>query len=306
VMYNASDRGATTVSVNPPDVEFLNDPTGEPNRVMVTVRRTAARGNPISTIIAGMFGVTTADITATATAEASPADLMTCVKPFTIPDRWLEDGTTPSADPDTFEMYDNHGVPLPVQDVYVPATDKVNYTGYRPLRDKGMRLMIRAGTGHEISPSFYFSLTLGPGGGPRGSDEYRWNIANCNSTLMQYDDMMIQEPGNQMGPTVQGAQDLWDLDPGATWNTTCQCVVGSAFPAGKSPRVFPIPLYDPEFYSEGVRQGRYADLKVANWIGFFLEEIQSNTLYGRITPVGGLRRGTPPPGAFPVAIRLIQ
>ena len=40
------------VSVNAADVEFLNDPSGEPNRVRVTVRRTAARGNPVSTLIA--------------------------------------------------------------------------------------------------------------------------------------------------------------------------------------------------------------------------------------------------------------
>ena len=40
-----------------------------------------------------------------------------------------------------------------------------------------------------------------------------------------------------------------------------------------SPRVFPIPLYDPNYYETGKLNGRNADLKVANWIGFFLEEI---------------------------------
>ena len=76
-----------TVSVTPADVEFPLDDAGEATRVKVTVRRTAARGNPVSTLIAKYFGMATADIGATATAEVSPANAMTCVKPFTIPDK---------------------------------------------------------------------------------------------------------------------------------------------------------------------------------------------------------------------------
>ena len=54
--------------------------------------------------------------------------------------------------------------------------------------------------------------------------------------------------------------------------------------------------------------GRYADFKVANWIGFFLESIQNNQLYGRIIPIGGIVDQNYPmtPGAFPVAIRLVE
>jgi len=71
-------------TVDDADVVFLNDPAGEPNRVQVTVHRT------VNTLIAKYFGVNTANINAVATAEASPANAMTCVKPFTIPDRWVE------------------------------------------------------------------------------------------------------------------------------------------------------------------------------------------------------------------------
>ena len=41
------------------------------------------------------FGVTDVNIQAEATAEASPANAMTCVKPFTIPDKWIERQTPP-------------------------------------------------------------------------------------------------------------------------------------------------------------------------------------------------------------------
>jgi Flp pilus assembly protein TadG len=77
-------------SVLTSDVTFPNDPSGNPTRVAVWVYRTAARGNAIPTFLAGMFGVPTADVGASATAEASPANAETCVKPFMIPDKWTE------------------------------------------------------------------------------------------------------------------------------------------------------------------------------------------------------------------------
>jgi Flp pilus assembly protein TadG len=291
------------VSVEVADVEFPVDPSGEANRVRVTVHRTGARGNPVSTLVARFFGMETADIVATATAEASPANAQSCVKPFTIPDRWIEKQTPGWDADDTFDAYSNKGQPLANPDIYIPA-DQPGYTGYLADRDRGQRLMIRAGTGNNITPSFYFSLAIG---GVSGGDEYRWNIENCNTTLMRWGQPLVQEPGNMVGPTVQGAQALLSKDPGAYWDTSSNTVRGSAF--SHSPRVFPIPLYDPAFYDAGKRQGRTADLKVANWIGFFLEDIQGNNIYGRITPIAGLRdknAGPAPENAFPMAIRLVQ
>jgi hypothetical protein len=110
-----------------------------------------------------------------------------------------------------------------------------------------------------------------------------------------------------MGPTVSGAQELYNKDTGAYWDNGCNCVKGSKF--GTSPRVFPIPLYDPQYFDDGKRQGRYADLKVANWIGFFLESIQGNNLWGRITPIKGVidkNAGPAPDGIFPMTIRLVK
>ncbi|PYR72416.1 MAG: hypothetical protein DMF86_23770 [Acidobacteria bacterium] len=89
------------VSVNPGDVRFLNNPAGLNNRVQVTVYRSATRGNPLSTLIARYFGMATAGVNAIATAEASPANAETCVKPFTIPDRWRSRLPTSTSDPTT-------------------------------------------------------------------------------------------------------------------------------------------------------------------------------------------------------------
>ena len=291
------------VSVNASDVTFPAHPTsGEFNRVKVDVFRTGARGNPVSTLIAWFFKIKTADIVATATAEASPANAMNCVKPFTIPDKWTEKQTPGWDVNDTYDAYDNKGKPLAKPDIYIPA-GQPGYTGYSMEADRGLQLMIRAGTGNNIAPSFYFSLAIG---GETGGDEYRWNIANCNTTMMHFGELLTTEPGNMVGPTTDGAQDLYDQDPTAYWDTGCNCVKS---PMKKSPRVFPIPLYDPVFYDSGKRNGRTADLKVANWIGFFLEDIQGNNIYGRITPIKGMfdaGAGPAPEGAFPLAIRLVK
>ena len=297
---------AGVVSVNPADVEFPLDPDGQPSRVKVTVRRTAARGNPVSTLIAKYFGTATADIGATATAEVSQANAMTCVKPFTVPDRWSERQSPPWDGDDTYDAFDNKGRPLANPDVYISA-DKPGYTGYNQESMRGQVLTIRAATGTNITVSFYFSLALGK---PvlTGGAEYDWNIANCNKTIYHYGDPLTQEPGAMNGPTISGAELLIGQDPGAYWDTATNKVKNSAF-GGKSPRVFPIPLFDPIVYDSGKRNGRTADLVTANWIGFFLDHIEGNGLVGRIIPIAGIRdasAGPAPAGLTPKTLRLVQ
>jgi Putative Flp pilus-assembly TadE/G-like len=288
------------VNVNPSDVTFPTGPGGADNRVRVSVYRTQARNNAVATLMGRYFGVTSADVTATATAEAARAGAARCVKPFTIPDRWIE-SQTGSWDPtDTFDMYDNHNNMLANPDIYYPPTSH-SYTGYNAMRDKGMQLTIRAGTGSNINPSFYFSLALG---GITGGAEYDWNIANCNTTVMQINELLLQEPGNKMGPTNSGIDLLIARDPNAYWDTARNQVVSNFHP---SPRLTTLPVFDPVYYATGVTQGRYADLKVMNFIGFFIESRSGNNVYGRITPVSGVLTNTPPvPGAFPVVIRLVE
>src|SRR5688572_2022448 len=97
------------VAVAPGDVTFPVAPSGESNRVRVDVYRTAERTNSIPTLIGPLFGVPTVNIIAAATAEAAPANAVTCVKPFTIPDRWIENSDPPWKANSTFDRYDNRG-----------------------------------------------------------------------------------------------------------------------------------------------------------------------------------------------------
>jgi Flp pilus assembly protein TadG len=306
------------VSVGSADVEFPNDPvTGDPNRVKVTVYRSASRGNPVSTLVAQYFGIRTANIMATATAEAAAANAMTCVKPFTIPDKWSEKNpmTKPWDSSDTFARYyqtgNKKGQLMSPADVYVPqytnGAPNAGYTGYNTEANRGAQLVLRASTGTNINPSFYFSLAMT---GDTGGDDYRWNIGNCNHTIYHWGDPLVQEPGDKAGPTIQGIEDLIAQDPGAYWETSpCNCVKNSAFPERKSPRIFPIPLYDPDYRDAGTANGRTASLITANWIGYFVERIQgSSDIYGRIIPIAGIRDKTYTGGtsSMPKTIRLVQ
>jgi hypothetical protein len=293
-----------TVDVQPTDVTFPTSPSGANDRVRLTVYRTSARLNPISTLMGQFFGIMSADLTAVATAEAARANAATCVKPFTIPDRWIENQTGPWDPGDTFDMYDSHNNLLTDADTYYPASDS-RYTGYNATRDKGMHLTIRAGTGTNINPTFYFSFAVGD---VTGGSAYSWNIGNCNTTVMSLNPLplLMQEPGNMVGPTNQGVDELIARDPNAYWDDTHNKLVTTMNP---TPRLTIIPVFDPVYYATGVTQGRNADLKVANYIGFFIESRSGNEVYGRITPVAGLISGSygpAPSGSFPVAIRLVE
>jgi hypothetical protein len=283
--------------VTPADVTFPVGPNGVANRVQVMVHRTGDRSNPIPTLVGAIFEVPWVSLRATATAEASPANGMTCVKPFLIPDKWTELGGT---------LGFNNGV-----DRYVPArdadgNDRDDYTGYTVANDVGSLIVLRAGTGDQVNPGVYWSWKMP---GDTGGNFYRDNIANCNQSVITWDTQVVQEPGNMSGPTIQGLRELYAKDPNAYWDADCKCVKGSAF-TGQSPRVFPIPLYDPQHYADGMATGRGASFKVANFLGFFLEgPISNNSASGRITTIIGTvtsSAGPAPAAAFPQAIRLVQ
>jgi hypothetical protein len=289
------------VSVLPSDVTFPVGPTGS-NRVKVDVYRTAGRNNPVSTLLGSLLGISTIDIAATATAEASPAGGMTCVKPFIIPDKWVENTNPPwNMNTSTYDHYDNQGNPLNPADVYDPTR------GYS-MADKGTLLILRAGSGNNIQPTFYFSWSMpGMPNGEIGGDWYRENISGCNTTVIERGEVAIQEPGNLMGPTIQGLEELKAQDPTAYWldDATGGHYVSTKNP---SPRVFPIPLYNPDDYDLGKKTGRNATLNVTGFIGFFLDHIQGNEAYGRIFPITGVTAATSPTPTAPLAyvIRLVQ
>jgi Flp pilus assembly protein TadG len=299
------------VSAEVGDVTFPAAPNGQFNRVRVLVYRNEERANPLTTFISAVFGMGEANMAAGATAHATPANAMTCVRPFTIPDRWVENQDPPWTPASEFRRYNNKGDLVAKADVYIPpqdadGNDNEDYVGYDPVDDKGAKLVLRAGTGNNIQPTFYYSWKMP--GDEIGGDYYRENIYDCNHAVFNYGTEMIQEPGSMMGPTLQGVEDLIAQDPGAYWEDApgCNCAKTEK---GRTPRIFPIPLYDPDLYDQGKVSGRNATLIMRGWIGFFVEEVDGNQVIGRITPILGTidpDAGPAPAGMFPLAVQLVE
>jgi hypothetical protein len=281
------------VSVNPTDVTFLPDPvTGATTRVQVQVYRNTARGNPVNTMIGQIFGINTADITATAIAEAVPANSSTCVKPFAIPDKWTEK-QTPVWDPtDSFNAA--FLPPTFSPDIYKPVTDGA-YTGYK-RSNVGLQLTIQPSAGN-VQASQYYALDL------PGSGTYQNDIETCNGAKVSIGDTIVAAPLNN-AQTFNGVNALIARDPGAYWDSANNRVVSSMNP---SPRIITVPVYDPAYYDSGLAAGN-AQIRISDMVGFFIQSVTAaGAINGRIVPVSGLVQGAAPvtTQAFPRTVRLV-
>jgi Flp pilus assembly protein TadG len=310
-------------AITPADVTFPTDPvTGDSDLVQVTVYRTADRGNAISTLIAGFFGMPTVSVSATATAAARPANTETCVLPWTIPDKWIEKQCPPELcddagntwDPtDTFDInatqgtHQNAGAPLANPDVYVPP-GQANATGYS-YGEVGLKLVLKPSSQNEVTPSFYNAWDIG---GVTGASAYSNNIAGCNPASVPMGLVMAPETGNMVGATQQGTSALIASDQNAHWDSVCACVKGSDTSRYKvSPRIRPVPLYDPVVYANDQHSGKsQPTLQIVNFLGVFVDSVDNQgAVTAYITKIGGhvLPGGGPSPiGGFARAIMLVH
>ena len=264
------------------------------DQVTVRVLRTRDRGNPVGTFFARVFGVNNVNISTFATAEASPAAGINCLLPLAVPDRWYEAGG-PGNDPDDFNPEDG--------DTYVPwmdtSTDPVSYnsefTGYTS-KDIGEPIVIKSNSANGgLNPSWYY-----PWRPPNqaGGDDYRTNINSCVDPTIQFGIGMEvdAEPGNMVGPTKQGFEDLISADPHAVWNSNMNCITDAAEALSSdgnscrsSVRVRPVPLFDP---SQSPLNGAHP-FKFTNFAGIFVEGIQGNDIVARWIGYTALRPASP-------------
>src|SRR5262245_31164366 len=166
------------VSINSGDVSFPVAPSGASDRVSVTVYRTTARGNAVSTMIAGIFGAAAVDIKAVATAEAILGNAAVCVKPWAIPDKWIE-AQTPGWDvTDTFTAFPSNPSVFP--DIFRTA-NLTTYTGYKRT-DVGMEVKIMPESSPIIEGDMYFPIAWA---GSTSATDYTNNITGCESAQIK-------------------------------------------------------------------------------------------------------------------------
>jgi hypothetical protein len=293
----------------PPDVNPATDVTigpcppgapGIPDQcVRVDVYRNQERGNALPTFFAQLVGVNQHGVKATATAQVAAGTSSECIRPWAIPDKWVE--VVPSPKPwqltDEFNRYSKQGqnyALLNPGDYYVPPTPSSPGSGFTVPGDVGMRVTLKIGSPQDVSLSAgnFLPIVL-PGPCGTGGACYRENIATCNGTTLQVNDVIDTEPGNMIGPTKQGVEELIAKDPGAFW----QCVDGRAAGPGEdcvgavsnpaSARLVPVPVFNVQQWQDDVANGnekgvgRY-ELQITRLIGFFVEQMDGNDVVGRV------------------------
>jgi hypothetical protein len=285
------------VTVGAGDVTFPTAPSGATDRVQVNVFRTGT--NAVATMIASMFGVNAVDISAQATAEAILANADTCVKPWAIPDKWIE-RQTPSWDlTDTFTAFPTNPSVFP--DIYRDVTLST-YSGYTRTM-VGTEIKLTFEVSNIIRPDMYFPVRLP---GDNGQIDFINNISACHDYEMRIGDALNVESAASETDTATGVTNLIARDPGAYWNSATQTVISSQNP---SPRIVVVPLYDPLYFDQGKKVGNFTQLRITNFIGFFVDHLEGNLVVGRVMPVLGqmASNGTAAPvGAYARAIRLVE
>ena len=294
-------------SVTAADISFPTCPDGTEACVRVNVYR-----NSIPTFFARLVGVNVQDVRATATAEAGLGNAVDCIKPFAVADKWWERrpvAATWTVD-STYDSYDKFGNLLPpVVDLYEPPTETSFGSGfhpYGPLNDYGLKLTLKQGASNDPSAlaSGWFMPLAFPN--DKGGDDFRDNIAGCYPTPAYVGGTFKTqtEPGNMIGPTKQGVNLLIERDPGASWDTSTNKVIGSAFAV--SPRIVPIPLINVDKYIADGKAGR-TDVDIVNILGFFVNRMNGNDVEGYLCALPGkFVAGVPNVGNESSFLRTIQ
>jgi hypothetical protein len=246
----------------------------EPGVIRVAARRTEASGNPLrSYFLKVLDPKSNATIDVRATASASYMDVCgaNCPKPWAPPDRWYDANKNNKYDPNN-------------------TTNKSEYydpelTGYRLPDDFGVKITIKIRSASQsMLPSYYYAVDyppIGKGSPAEGANRYRDWIGGCPdpSFVVEPGDMLQIEPGSMSGPTKQGLDVLFALDPKARWDAVNKKVVDSAYL--RSPRIITIPLMDPSIGVAAAGPGR-KKVVVAKLLSFFIESYSSANVTGRL------------------------
>ena len=276
------------------DITFPTCPDGTPDGcIKVDVHRTVDRNNPLPMFFGPLVGLTQQNIRATATAQIRAGNASECLKPWAIPDKWAEGDGTPWDVTDDFTRYDKDGnvITSPAPDSYVAPTKTITGTGFTVKDDYGRELTLKHGNPQDaINPGWFFPVIVDPtcessgtekncGGGKSGAGGccYEKAISGCAPITWAIGDEIETEPGNMVGPTDHGMKDLVAKDPNAKWDPETKTVIDSCVDDGtcpgftQSPRIVPVPLFDPDDYQSGKTQGR-TTVKITNILGFFVAD----------------------------------
>ena len=166
----------------------------------------------LPTFFMKIFGVTSANISATATAEAynpagstagGPTLCASCLKPFLVP----------NCDPDHLvpkpggnSSCPPSGVPGQNQDYFLnPPNYGINRTGAAPTGVIGESWSLHTGGPTQSSPSQWYAIAFL---GSQSKSAWRANIASCNTDAIVCGTVLQTLNGKAVGPANQGTEAL--------------------------------------------------------------------------------------------------
>jgi hypothetical protein len=231
-------------------------------------RNQRAGGNPLPTFFGKIVGINEQGVRATATAEALFGSSTDCVKPFAIPDRWVElrNDVAPLgwSEEDTFERYSER---RKRGQCSRPTRCRTPGSGYSPESvrlgggDYGRRITLKSGSPNSAlapgSSTRRDQSSRGPGGA-----NYRENIATCDTTVIgpapcssrarQHDrpDATGHGRSDRARPEANGTR------PERRPRRHRGGCMAAPAPCDVSPRLVAIPVFDPDAYDAGRASGR--------------------------------------------------
>jgi hypothetical protein len=247
--------------------------------VRVDTFRDGTNGStPLPTYFANIWGLTSQDVRATATAQVRAANYSDCIKPFMIPD----------TDPVT-------GVPYTAEAIGTPVT------------------LYPGNPGDAIEPSNYFRIGPSSSTFPESITAYPECIIKGG-----IGDSMDSLPGGSVGPVIMSTQAVIDADPSAVVDSngvvTGSCAPNCVGYEGKatSPRIWAISMFSMAEYDSLGRPSGNFQLHITNIMAIFIVSVGSPPdapIQGVIVGDAGLLSsgpGAPPGSSFLHVVQLIR
>jgi Putative Flp pilus-assembly TadE/G-like len=319
------------------DVTFSYPNPQEP-QITVVVARNAGHGNSMPTIFGKIFGISSVDISVSATAEVfnpSGSGLpigTSCLKPWILPN-CDQDHTSPLTNPNCTGV-------APFID---STSGAIVHPGPYPGGVIGEPLVLKPGSpGAAPAPSQYYPVDLPPsptqpnlcpscsiGGGGGGGALYRSNIECCNENQFVTGTVPVNfETGNMKGPTKQGVSCLINEQNSGSGQDTLASASPLSITGGssnpnpalrgitgltQSSSIVSVPLYDGHDLCPGGSCG--TTVTIIGFLQVFINDVNStgdvNATVLNVAGVGssgatGGTPGTPSAGGSFVPIRLIH
>lgn len=308
------------------DVTFQYPAPLEP-QITVTVRRTAQRKNAVPTIFARIFQVFQNDVSATATAEAYSGGVAnSCIVPFLVP----------NCDP----LHTGPGIPnnTTCGDATVKGTNgpaapflyqdgqgnwQIQNAGRYPAGIYGEPWQLHfatsgtPGPAGSAVPSHWYMLSLS---GSNSKADIRTYISECYPKTVSCGDLVSPDPGNAVGPVVQGVldriqasgvgmgqgQDVIDTSTGPPFMITDK----NGDPvSGIVPSLVAVPIYP----GDPLQPGATNQIQVIGFMELFIQDVEKTgnalVVNAVILNVSGCPASSGSGGAtsgIPIAVRLIR